>query len=227
MIDEASRDSSAQPWLRHAWLGDDFLRSLVEDYFSRTTNCLESGAWAEAEGDLERFGWRCITEVHDLGREAGRREAEPRLIDEASGSGHEREASWRKVDGSEAETSRRVLWTSEAWKKLHALSAEGGLVACAYDKRKSLGAFSRTFQFAKLYMFNASSGLYSCPLAMTDGAARLCEILKEESPDRCPIHERAYPHLVSRDPKSFWTSGEVATNASPPSPPPFCPSSPR
>ena len=28
-------------------------------------------------------------------------------------------------------------------------------------------------QYVKLYLFSASSGLYSCPLAMTDGAAKL------------------------------------------------------
>lgn len=30
---------------------------------------------------------------------------------------------------------------------------------------------------AKLYLFTASSGLYSCPLAMTDGAAKSIEVL--------------------------------------------------
>lgn len=30
---------------------------------------------------------------------------------------------------------------------------------------------------AKLYLFGPSSGLYSCPLAMTDGGARLLEVI--------------------------------------------------
>ena len=37
---------------------------------------------------------------------------------------------------------------------------------------------SRLYQMAKLYLFGASSGLYSCPLAMTDGAAQTIEVLK-------------------------------------------------
>ena len=35
--------------------------------------------------------------------------------------------------------------------------------------------FSRLYQLAKIYLFASSSGLYSCPLAMTDGA---CKSLK-------------------------------------------------
>ena len=35
---------------------------------------------------------------------------------------------------------------------------------------------SRLHQMAKLFLFAPSSGLYSCPLAMTDGAAKLIEV---------------------------------------------------
>lgn len=37
---------------------------------------------------------------------------------------------------------------------------------------------SRLYQAAKLFMFCPSSGLYSCPLAMTDGAAKTVEVWK-------------------------------------------------
>ena len=40
----------------------------------------------------------------------------------------------------------------------------------------SLIFFSCLYQAAKLIMFCPSSGLYSCPLAMTDGAARTIEV---------------------------------------------------
>lgn len=36
--------------------------------------------------------------------------------------------------------------------------------------------FSRLYQAAKLFLFSPSSGLYSCPLAMTDGAANTIEV---------------------------------------------------
>ena len=35
---------------------------------------------------------------------------------------------------------------------------------------------SRIYQASKLLMFSPSSGLYSCPLAMTDGAAKTMEV---------------------------------------------------
>lgn len=40
---------------------------------------------------------------------------------------------------------------------------------------------SRLHQVAKLYMYSPSSGLYSCPLAMTDGAAKLIEVSARHS----------------------------------------------
>jgi len=35
---------------------------------------------------------------------------------------------------------------------------------------------SRLCQMVKLYLFAPSSGLYSCPLAMTDGAAKILKV---------------------------------------------------
>ena len=76
------------------------------------------------------------------------------------------------------------------------------------------------------------AGLFNCPLAMTDGAARLCQLLLE---GRAALHrpqqdqqgagdgpardggqealaaalQEAFAHLTSRDPAAFWTSGQV------------------
>ena len=57
--------------------------------------------------------------------------------------------------------------------------------------------FSRLHQMAKLYLFGPSSGLYSCPLAMTDGGARLLEVIERLCVHLCgcvPI----YVHVVKR-----------------------------
>lgn len=52
------------------------------------------------------------------------------------------------------------------------LSAEDGIVALAYEEDKfNLGEYQRFGQLVALYMYHASSGLFGCPLAMTDGAA--------------------------------------------------------
>ena len=49
-----------------------------------------------------------------------------------------------------------------------------GLVAIAYERRH--GPDSRVHWAAKNYLFAGSSGLFNCPLAMTDGAARVAEV---------------------------------------------------
>lgn len=95
--------------------------------------------------------------------------------------------------------------TSSAWKELHAISAREGLVAIGYERE--FGSLSRLYQFAKLYLFNPSSAIYSCPLAMADGAARVLENLGSDSPQ----FTEAFQHLCSRDPLNFWTSGQWMT----------------
>lgn len=55
------------------------------------------------------------------------------------------------------------------WKEAERLTTRFGLVALPYEK--TYGALSRVFQFALVYLFTPSTDLYSCPLAMTDGAA--------------------------------------------------------
>ena len=49
-------------------------------------------------------------------------------------------------------------------------------MAAAYERVH--GAWSRLDQMARLYLFHPSSAVYSCPLAMTDGAARFLELLE-------------------------------------------------
>src|SRR5947209_6982878 len=90
------------------------------------------------------------------------------------------------------------------WRVAERIAAEHGVVATAYERRH--GSFSRVHQCALAYLFTPSTDIYSCPLAMTDGAARTLL----GSGNRALI-ERAMPHLTSRDPKQFWTSGQWMT----------------
>jgi alkylation response protein AidB-like acyl-CoA dehydrogenase len=64
----------------------------------------------------------------------------------------------------------------------------------------------RVHQFALAYLFTPSTDLYSCPLAMTDGAARALLAAGNER-----LTARAVARLTSRDPKRFWTSGQWMT----------------
>ena len=117
------------------------------------------------------------------------RENEPRLI--------QWDAWGNRVDRIEV---------TPLWRKAERIAAEQGLVAIAYERKH--GAHSRVHQFALAYLFTPSTDIYSCPLAMTDGAARALIA----SGNRALI-ERALPHLTSRDPATFWTSGQWMTEA--------------
>jgi acyl-CoA dehydrogenase len=92
------------------------------------------------------------------------------------------------------------------WRRAERIAAEAGLVATAYERRH--GRHSRVHQFALIYLFTASTDIYSCPLAMTDGAARALLAAGNR-----PLIDRAVPRLTSRDPSRFWTSGQWMTEA--------------
>ncbi|HEY0015441.1 MAG TPA: acyl-CoA dehydrogenase family protein [Longimicrobium sp.] len=90
------------------------------------------------------------------------------------------------------------------WRTAERIAAEHGVVATAYERAH--GRLSRIHQFALAYLFTPSTDIYACPLAMTDGAARVLT----DSGNRALI-DRAVPHLTSRDPAAFWTSGQWMT----------------
>ena len=93
---------------------------------------------------------------------------------------------------------------SPLWKEAAELAARHGLVATAYERRH--GEWSRVHQFALVYVLEPSLDVYSCPLAMTDGAARTLLDLGNQA-----LADRAVPRLTSRDPGSMWTSGQWMT----------------
>jgi acyl-CoA dehydrogenase len=90
------------------------------------------------------------------------------------------------------------------WREAERLAAAHGVIAAAYERKH--GRHSRIHQFALAYLFTPSTDIYACPLAMTDGAART--LLDSGNG---PLLERALPHLISRDPSRFWTSGQWMT----------------
>src|SRR6201991_2367040 len=90
------------------------------------------------------------------------------------------------------------------WRVAERIAAEHGVVATAYEQRH--GSLSRVHQCALAYLFTPSTDIYSCPLAMTDGAA--CTLLGSGSQ---ALIDRAVPHLITRDPQEFWTAGQWMT----------------
>lgn len=98
-----------------------------------------------------------------------------------------------------------VSVTCQAWKRLKDVSAEEELISLGYSSKYSSNLEGRLHQFAKLFLFSPSSGLYSCPLAMTDGAAKSIKSLKVTK------LQHAFDNLTSTDPSRFWTSGQWMT----------------
>ena len=165
-------------------LGNQFLDDRVLRSWLRLA--LPAAVHADVEPGLGAFGERAATDILALGEAA-----------EASPPRHVPYDAWgRRVDRIE---------TSEAWRALDRVSAEEGIVATAYERAH--GAHSRLHQFARLYLFHPSSATYSCPLAMTDGAARTLE--RHGGDD--PALRAAFAHLTTRDPSRFWTSGQWMT----------------
>ena len=59
---------------------------------------------------------------------------------------------------------------SPLWQRAAPLAARSGLVAIPYEAKH--GRYASVHQFASIYLFHPSTDVYTCPLAMTDGAVR-------------------------------------------------------
>lgn len=95
---------------------------------------------------------------------------------------------------------------SPLWRRAADIAATQGLIAIPYERRHS--RYSRIHQFAAVYLFHPSSDVYTCPLAMTDGAARTLTVSGNQ-----PLIDRAVARLTSRDPAQAWTSGQWMTES--------------
>ncbi|TDZ71675.1 Acyl-CoA dehydrogenase family member 11 [Colletotrichum trifolii] len=104
------------------------------------------------------------------------------------------------------------LVVGEGWRKLQYFGIERGIVPVGYDT--SLGSSARVVQFLRLHLWEGSASNVPCPSAMQDGAARLLQIhLAKPNLDLTQrrVLENALGHLLSRDPKKAWTSGQWMT----------------
>ena len=166
------------PALGNQYRSDEVLRTwLAKRMPAETLRAIEPG--------LETLGARAAGEMLVLTAEA---EAQPPQ--------HVPYDAWgRRIDHIEV---------SAAWKALHRIAAEEGIVATGYERKQ--GEWSRLHQFVRLHLYTPSSAIYSCPLAMTDGAARVMELFGDDR-----LKQEILPHLVERDPAQFWTSGQWMT----------------
>ncbi|KAH8820141.1 acyl-CoA dehydrogenase [Xylogone sp. PMI_703] len=98
------------------------------------------------------------------------------------------------------------LVTTEGWRELGKWGARSGVVALGYEP--GFENYKRIVQYACNYIWAPSSGLYSCPVGMTDGAACLLSHVLPTLPSQHPFHE-AFQRLISRS--DNWTSGQWMT----------------
>ncbi|KAJ5121755.1 hypothetical protein N7526_008692 [Penicillium atrosanguineum] len=99
------------------------------------------------------------------------------------------------------------LITTEGWKQLGHWGARNKIVSAGYDL--ALGLERRTVQYALNYLYAPSSGLYSCPISMTDGAAFILSSKIHNLPSTHPF-QVAYKNLTSEK-DDHWTSGQWMT----------------
>ena len=165
------------PVLSNQYLDDRVLRS----YLRRV---LPPAMLGEIEGDLTDLGEFAAT-AWTLARTRAR--SEPTLT------------CWNAW----GERVDRIELTP-AWQAAQPLAARHGLVAAGHETKH--GAAARVHQFAMVYLYHCGSEFYTCPLAMTDGAATA---LKASGNQR--LVDRAVPHYLSRDPAEFWISGQWMT----------------
>jgi alkylation response protein AidB-like acyl-CoA dehydrogenase len=168
------------PELGNQYDADRALRSLL-------ARALPAGVLADIEPGLRAIGELAGGELYRL--QLADRENEPVLV--------QWDAWGNRVDRVEV---------TPLWREAERIAAERGLVAAAYERKH--GLHSRMHQFALVYLFTPSTDIYSCPLAMSDGAARALIASGNQA-----LIERAVPRLTSRDPREFWTSGQWMTES--------------
>ena len=166
------------PKLGNQYEDDPVLRS----YLARV---LPGEMLREIEGSLAELGRLAGGELYEL--QLADRLNEPRLI--------QWDAWGNRID--------KIELTS-LWRVAERIAVEHGIVATAYEQKH--GSLSRVHQCALAYLFTPSTDIYSCPLAMTDGAARTLLGSGNQT-----LIDRAVPHLITRDADQFWTAGQWMT----------------
>ncbi len=167
----------AAPLLGNQYRDDALLRSYLR-------RALSADTLAAIEPDLDALG-QYAAEAWSAARACA--DEEPRLT--------HWDAWGNRVDHLEL---------TRAWQAAAPLAARYGLVAAGHEAAH--GAAARVHQFSLLYLYHCASEFYSCPLAMSDGAATAIQ-----ASGNAELAAHALPHLLSRDPAQHWISGQWMT----------------
>jgi len=176
--------SQEPPRLGNQFLEDSALRDYIGLYFAKMK--LSTEAISEIITTLSRLGAKA-DEYNKYALDAERNIPQLQLFD----------AYGKKVN---------VIHTSEGWKKLREISIQERMISDNYEKK--FGVASRFVQVLKMYLFHASSGMWSGPMATTDGAAALLKSLIGSKHPYEPEIKKYFERLVSTDPSQAWSSGQ-------------------
>lgn len=167
------------PTLPSSWTGDRALRESVAFH-------LGDDLYDAAASELAPVG-QLATDAATLAL-AARAESEPPR--------HVPYSAWgKRVDD---------IVVSDAYTELGGVGVRSGVTALPYEDTP-YGDKARVVWAALIHLWGPSSALYSCPVAMTDGAARTL-LLHGDLDDIAVVG-----HLTSRDPETAWTSGQWMT----------------
>lgn len=99
---------------------------------------------------------------------------------------------------------RRVdrIELTTAWQEGPQITTRHAVLASGHENHEH----ARLEEFARVYLYHVASEFYTCPLAMTDGAATALKASGNQA-----LIERALPHFLSRDASTFWLSGQWMT----------------
>ncbi|KAJ6590072.1 acyl-CoA dehydrogenase NM domain-like protein [Mycena vulgaris] len=99
-----------------------------------------------------------------------------------------------------------LLQTSEGWRALKDLAITEGYLSNAYERKYQ--EHSRVYMFSKCMLMTGDFHVIMCPFGMTDGGARLIELFGSDK-----MKQEILPRLISRDPATYYTSGQWMTES--------------
>lgn len=106
--------------------------------------------------------------------------------------------------GAWGERIDRIELTT-AWREGPQLTTRHAVLAAGHADSEH----ARLEEFARVYLYHLASEFYTCPLAMTDGAATAIK-----ASGNAQLIERVLPRFLTREPADFWLSGQWMTETS-------------
>jgi alkylation response protein AidB-like acyl-CoA dehydrogenase len=140
-------------------------------------------------------------------------ERRPALDADLDALGDYAQRAWERARRSTPRTPVLTRWDAwgrrvdrieltAAWQEGPGLTTRHAILAAGHEPHEH----ARLEQFARVYLYHLASEFYTCPLAMTDGAIAALKASGNQA-----LIDRALPHFLSRDPATFWLSGQWMT----------------